>query len=113
MLTQSESDDSNTHFRYSFKLVLVYKINFCFIKKSSISIRVQVNQRKRFPPNVFRFPLPARLQWVEPKAEDVWGKMYTLIYPDPINSMLIFGQFVTVKNGRIRISSFQWIQNIL
>ncbi len=44
-----------------------------------------------------RLPLsaPARLQWVEPagggsgkrKAEDVWQKMHTLIYPDPLKTM--------------------------
>jgi len=58
-----------------------------------LGIRVRVNQRIRFLLNVFHFPLPARLQWVEPagggggerKAEDVQRKMYTLIYPDPWN----------------------------
>jgi hypothetical protein len=38
----------------------------------------------------FRFPLPARLQWLEPagrkrKSADFERKMYTLIYPDPKN----------------------------
>ncbi len=37
---------------------------------------------------MFRFPLPARLQWLEPagrkrKSADIEQKMYTLIYPDP------------------------------
>jgi hypothetical protein len=61
---------------------------------------VQVNQRNRFPPNVCRFPLPARPQWVEPaggeerksggekKFTDVERKMVTLIYPYPIFSIL-------------------------
>ena len=36
----------------------------------------------------FRFPLPARLQWLEPaggkwKSANVEWKTYTLIYPDP------------------------------
>ncbi len=53
---------------------------------------VRVNQRICFLMNVFRFPLPTRLQWVEPagrgggggqKVEDVGPKTYMLIYPDP------------------------------
>jgi hypothetical protein len=32
----------------------------------SVDIGVRVNQRNRFPPNVCGFPLPARLQCVEP-----------------------------------------------
>jgi hypothetical protein len=40
-------------------------------------------------PVTFRFPLPARLQWLEPaggkwKSADVERKTYMLIYPDPI-----------------------------
>ncbi len=42
----------------------------------------------------FCFPLPARLQWLEPagrkqKSADVERKMYTLIYPDPFGILTV------------------------
>ncbi len=58
-----------------------------------ILFQVRVNQRIHFLPNVCGFPLPARLQWLEPasgkrKSADVERKTYTLIYPDPSFSSL-------------------------
>ncbi len=69
--------------------------NFPFPKTQNLRREngVRVNQRNRFPPNVCRFLLPARPQWVEPagreerksggewKSADVEQKTVTLIYP--------------------------------
>ncbi len=66
-----------------------------FTTVTSAEKRVRVNQRNCFPPNVCRFLLPARPQWVEPaggeerksgrerKSADVEQKTVTLIYPYP------------------------------
>ncbi len=67
------------------------------IRLSNINIEmwVRVNQRKRFPPNVFRF----LLQWVEPagsgkrKSADVEGKTVTLFYPYPRDVFIVSHQF--------------------
>jgi hypothetical protein len=69
--------------------IVIMKFSFThlpyFIKYNVHFFRVQVNQRHV----MFCFPLPARLQWLEPagrkqKSADVEQKTYTLIYPDPL-----------------------------
>jgi len=66
-----QKDDSDNATKKAGKTLLVKpKSNFrgmhykTFYGHSKLGVRL--NQRNRFPLNVCRFPLPARLQWVEP-----------------------------------------------
>jgi hypothetical protein len=47
------------------------------VKVEEVKYWVRVNQRICFPPNVFRFPLPARLQCVEPAGGGMSRKRKT------------------------------------